>query len=165
MDYRPFLRLTGSSLLCAAIPQIVVSWWPRHKGPFAGLHAGARGRGKLILQPEPGAVWESSHWGPGRVPFRNKTGNFTQRSRGNVYIHALVWASCFRGNLTPEGGWEKIPEGEGYVQTHPGWTEGPAHLTCEGGSSGGTWTQPWGFFSALVPLLELFWVFVHVYPG
>lgn len=65
----------------------------------------------------------------------------------------------------PEGGWEKIPEGEGYVQTHPGWTEGPAHLTCEGGSSGGTWTQPWGFFSALVPLLELFWVFVHVYPG
>lgn len=57
MNYRPFLGLTALSP-SAAVPRIVISLWPLHKGPFAGLHAGAGGRGKLIWQPEPGAVWE-----------------------------------------------------------------------------------------------------------
>lgn len=55
MNYLLFLGLTGSSVLCAAVPQIVISLWALHKGPFAGLHAGAGERGKLISQP----VWES----------------------------------------------------------------------------------------------------------
>lgn len=58
VHYRRFHGLAGSSLLCATAPQIVISLWPLHKGPFARLRAGARGRGKLIQQPEPGAVWE-----------------------------------------------------------------------------------------------------------
>ena len=41
INYRPFLRLVGSSLLCAALPQIVISPWPSHKGPFAGHRAEA----------------------------------------------------------------------------------------------------------------------------
>lgn len=106
MNYQPFLGLTGSSLLCAAVPQIVISLLPLHKGPFAGLHAGASGRGKPILQAEPGVVWESFHWGPGQVPFWNNTGSFTQSSLGktSASIHLSGWGSCFWGDRMSEGG-------------------------------------------------------------
>lgn len=44
INYLLFLGLPGSSVLCAPVPQIVISLWPLHKGPFARFYAGARER-------------------------------------------------------------------------------------------------------------------------
>lgn len=83
MNYPPFLVLMDSSLLCSTDPQMLISSLVPAQRPFCRVLCGGRGRGKLILQPEPGALWEFYfYWGPEQVPFRNKKGNFTQRSLG-----------------------------------------------------------------------------------
>lgn len=118
MHYRPFLGLAGSSLLCAAAPQIVISLWPWHKGPFAGLCAGARGSGKLIQQPELGAAWESFCLG-------SWAGSLEEQDRE---LHSgehpfTCLGSCFWGDLLPGCGWRKILEGRRGACSGTAWLD------------------------------------------
>lgn len=122
MNCHPFLKLSGSSLLCAAVPQIVISLWPWHKGPFAGLHTGVRGRGKLILQTElggGGSVGNILTRVPSRFFFRNKTGNFTWRSGEKLSASIHLSGFMFLGAISclREAGGRFWKAGERHIQT------------------------------------------------
>lgn len=99
----------------------------------------------------------------GRFPLGTRQGTSLRGAGGNVCIHSPVWVhvskefSCLSG-----AGGRFWKAGEGHVQTQPGWTEGPADLTCEAGPLGwGAWTHQWNLalephLSVLIPLLEIF---------